>query len=203
MRHGFLDRYSQLESPVHRLPAAMKLAATVVVILATIAFPPPAPVLHISLGVVLLAVAAMTRIPPLFLLRRLLTLEPLALGIALLALLRPGGTALFAGLMIRSTISLFAVILLANTTPFVSILDTLTRMRVPRILVTMLALMYRYLFVLIDEAERMQRARLSRSASGSRKAVWSSGAMLIGQLFVRSTERAERIYAAMCARGWQ
>ena len=63
--------------------------------------------------------------------------------------------------------------------------------------------MYRYLFVLIDEAERMQRARRSRTFTSERSHVWKSLAALVGQLFVRSTERAERIYAAMCARGWR
>jgi cobalt/nickel transport system permease protein len=63
--------------------------------------------------------------------------------------------------------------------------------------------MYRYLFVLVDEAERMQRARRSRTFTRLRTHAWESRASLVGQLFVRSTERAERIYAAMCARGWR
>jgi cobalt/nickel transport system permease protein len=63
--------------------------------------------------------------------------------------------------------------------------------------------MYRYLFVLIDEAERLNRARSSRTFSASRLRRWHTLASLIGQLFVRSTERAERIYAAMSARGWK
>ncbi|HUL77166.1 MAG TPA: CbiQ family ECF transporter T component, partial [Vicinamibacteria bacterium] len=60
---------------------------------------------------------------------------------------------------------------------------------------TTIALMYRYLFVLIDEAGRMQRARASRTLRPSRAFEWRSTAALAGQLFLRSTERAERIYA--------
>jgi cobalt/nickel transport system permease protein len=77
------------------------------------------------------------------------------------------------------------------------------RLGVPRLLVTILALLYRYLFVLIDEAERLNRARASRTFSSNRRKKWHMLASLIGQLFVRSTERAERIYAAMTARGWK
>jgi cobalt/nickel transport system permease protein len=63
--------------------------------------------------------------------------------------------------------------------------------------------MYRYLSVLVDEAERMQRARASRTFTRRRSHLWQSLGTVLGQLFVRSTERAERIYAAMCARGWK
>ncbi len=105
--------------------------------------------------------------------------------------------------MVKSTLCLATMILLTNTTPFADLLRTLRRLRVPGLLITVLALMYRYLFVLIDEAERMQRARRSRTFSARRAHVWASLATLGGQLFVRSTERAERIYAAMCARGWR
>jgi cobalt/nickel transport system permease protein len=63
--------------------------------------------------------------------------------------------------------------------------------------------MYRYLFVLIDEGERLSRARMSRTFSTNRVRKWQALGSLIGQLFVRSTERAERIYAAMTARGWR
>ena len=73
----------------------------------------------------------------------------------------------------------------------------------PGLLVTTLALLYRYLFVLIDELERMQRARAARTFRSSRWKTWQVLASIAGQLFVRSTERAERIYAAMCARGWK
>jgi cobalt/nickel transport system permease protein len=132
-----------------------------------------------------------------------LLLEPLVLGVAVLTLLRPNGWPVFLGIMMKSTLSLFAMILLSNTTPFTDLLAVLRRIHVPHILITILALMYRYLFVLIDEAERMRRARESRSPGAGRSSRWVAHAGLIGQLFVRSSERAERIYAAMSARGWE
>jgi cobalt/nickel transport system permease protein len=66
-----------------------------------------------------------------------------------------------------------------------------------------LALMHRYLFVLADEAERMSRARASRTFTPRRRVRWPALASVAGQLFLRASERAERIYAAMCARGWR
>ncbi len=95
------------------------------------------------------------------------------------------------------------MVLLANTTPFADVLRVLTAARLPSLLVTTVSLMYRYLFVLVDEAARMRRARASRTFTARRGLAWSAAATVVSQLFVRSSERAERIYAAMCARGWQ
>ena len=96
--------------------------------------------------------------------RLLLFSSSIVLGVAALALLSPGGWRLFAFLLARCTLCLLAMVLLANTTPFADLLRVLKRFRVPALMVTTLALMYRYLFVLADEAQRMKRARASRTA---------------------------------------
>ena len=103
----------------------------------------------------------------------------------------------------KTTLCLLTMLLLSNTTPFSEILGVMRRAHVPALLVSTLALMYRYLFVLVDETQRMRRARASRTFRQGRWRTWGTLATVIGQLFVRSTERAERIYAAMIARGWQ
>jgi len=104
---------------------------------------------------------------------------------------------------VRSSLCLLTVILVANTTPFSETLRVLKRVRVPALLITTIALMHRYLFVLADEAERMRRARASRTFTPQRHFHWHALSTVVGQLFVRASERAERIYDAMCARGWK
>ncbi|HUJ09824.1 MAG TPA: cobalt ECF transporter T component CbiQ [Verrucomicrobiae bacterium] len=199
MRHDYLDRYSRLDSPIHRQPAVVKLVVALALLVATISLRPAL----LPVAVVLLATTLLSRLPPRFVLLRLLLLEPFALGVALLALFQPGGGRIFAFLIAKSTLCLLTMILLSNTTPFSEILRVLRRARVPALLITTLALMYRYLFVLVDEAERMKRARASRTLAWRRRFQWKNVATVAGQLFIRSTERAERIYAAMCARGWR
>jgi energy-coupling factor transporter transmembrane protein EcfT len=49
----------------------------------------------------------------------------------------------------------------------------------------------------------MQRARSSRTFSRRGRLEWNTLGNIIGQLFIRSANRAERIYLAMCARGWK
>jgi cobalt/nickel transport system permease protein len=203
VRHDFFDRWSRLDSPVHRAPAAGKASLALLLIVATASAPLRWSGFFAAVALFLVGVAAASRIPPAFLLKRLLLVELFALGVVLFAALQPGGLRVALGIVVRSTLCLATMILLTGTTSFAALLGLLRRLRVPALLVTVLALMYRYLFVLADEVERMQRARRSRTFVGGRARAWSGAATLIGQLFVRSTERAERIYAAMCARGWR
>ena len=92
-------------------------------------------------------------------------------------------------------------ILLTATTPFPDLLHALRHLRVPPVLVAIIAFMYRYLFVLADEAERLLRARAARSAGlpggGGRRVDRLAGARrrhMAGQLFLRSYERSDRVY---------
>jgi cobalt/nickel transport system permease protein len=203
MRHDFLDRYSRLDSPVHRLPASLKLVGALAIILTIVLMPSLNAWCVTGLGGLIFVVALASRVPIGFLVRRLLLLEPFVLGVAVLALLQPGGERVFLLIVTKSTLCLFTMVVLSNTTPFAELLAVLRRAHFPALLITTLALMYRYLFVLVDEAERMQRARACRTFAKGRLALWKVLSTVVGQLFVRSTERAERIYAAMCARGWK
>ena len=192
-----------MSSPVHRLPTTVKLIGTLCIISATVTVHFSHWWFFVLVGALLLIISSLTTIPWKFILGRLILLEPFALGIAVMALFQENGTFIFFSILTKSTLCLLTVILLSNTTPFSELLSTLKRFGAPKLFVTILALMYRYLFVLIDEAERLSRARRSRTFSDARVRKWSSMASLVGQLFVRSTERAERIYAAMSARGWK
>ncbi len=203
MQQDFLDRHSRSDSIIHRLPAAVKLAAALVLVLVVLLWPAKHLPFMGAPAVVLLVVAALSRIPPSFLLRRLLLLEPLVLGVALMAAFQPDGWRLVLLLVVRCTLCLLTMILLSNTTPFAELLRVLKSVRVPGLLITTLMLMYRYLFVLADEAQRMKRARMSRTFVQKRGRQWKALATIVSQLFVRASERAERVYSAMCARGWQ
>lgn len=203
MRHDFFDRYSRQNTPVQRASAGLKLATALVVVGMTVAAPLEAVNYFVALTVLLLLVAVAGRIPLRYLLWRLLWLEPFVVGVAVLTLLQPGGLRVFATIIIKSTLCLLTMVVLANTTPFAELLRVARRVGLPSLLVTTLALLYRYLFVLVDEAQRMRRAREARTFHRRRASLWWNLGTVIGQLFVRSTERAERIYTAMLARGWK
>lgn len=199
MRHDFLDRYSRGTSPIHRLPAGLKAGAAASMLSASIAF--PSWWVLAPLAGLLLVMLMLSRVPAGFVARRILLFEPVILVLAATNLLRSDGLWVFLGVLARGTFAIGTMVLLANTTPFSALLDLLRSLRVPPILVTVLALLYRYLFILIDEAERIQRARRARTFDNKRR--WTVLASVLGELFVRSTERSERVFLAMRARGWR
>jgi len=203
MHHALLSPYRHRRSVVHRLPALLKVALAIAVVVAIVLLPRGAWLAYAGFALGLLAVAAASRIPLAALGRRLLVVEPFALGIALLAFFQPNGVRIALGLLARSTLCLLCMVLLTSTTRFVDLLRALRQLRLPALLLTTLALMHRYLFLLFDEMARLRRARRSRSFATGRRRAWRSSAGIAARLFVRSSERAERIYLAMAARGWK
>ena len=175
---------------------------TFFVILAALSVPLSAKIAYPVLFCLLLIVAVVSTIPARYIVQRLALLVLIASAVGLLSLFRANGAQIFLTLVIRSSLCLMAVLLFANTTPFSALLETLSRYRVPSLVLSILALLYRYLFVLVDEMERMERARKSRTFTMSRRRARASLVTVIAQAFVRSAERAERIFAAMVARGW-
>jgi cobalt/nickel transport system permease protein len=203
MHHPSLDRFSRLDSPIHRIRTDVKIVAVILLLLVVAATPPAYPAVFACAGVFLVTVAWLSKIPPTFLLRRMFLLELFVCVAAMLSLLQPGGLAVFTRVLVKSTLCLATALMFSTTTSYVDLLQSLKAWNVPSLLITMLALMYRYMFVLFEELGRMQRARTSRTFVRTRSLVWHVLATSIAQLFIRSTERAERIYAAMCARGWR
>jgi cobalt/nickel transport system permease protein len=203
MRHEYIDRYARLDSPVHRLPPALKLAVALALVISTVIVPISAVMYFAACAFLLFSVIFLARLPVRFVALRLLTLEPLAAGVAILALMQHDGLFMLIRILVKSNLCLLTMVVLSNTTPFAGILGVLRSLRVPPLLITVLALMYRYVFLLIDQSERMTRARKSRTFAPRRGSRWKTAAGIVGQLFIRSTERAERIYAAMSARGWR
>ncbi len=119
------------------------------------------------------------------------------------------GLARFIEVLLKSWLSMQTALLLTLSTPITDLLTALAQLKVPATLIAIIGFMYRYLFILKDEAERLLRARAARS--GTAAGTKSEGSLLwrakitggmVGSLFLRSYERSERVYAAMLARGY-
>ncbi|MDD2521748.1 MAG: cobalt ECF transporter T component CbiQ [Anaerolineaceae bacterium] len=122
----------------------------------------------------------------------------------------PEGVVRFISIALKSWISVFASILLAATTRFPDLLISFQQMRVPKLFIAVIGLMWRYLFVISEEVSRMLRARTSRSATlpdsphVGGTVFWRARVTggMAGSLFLRSLERSDRVYAAMLSRGY-
>ena len=112
------------------------------------------------------------------------------------------GLETFATVSAKATLGIVSAVLLGATTTFPAVLAALESMRVPRLFVLIAAFTYRYLFVIVDEVQRM-RAALASRAYRPRNALHAGP---VGRaataLFLRTYARGERVYLAMLARGY-
>jgi cobalt/nickel transport system permease protein len=222
MEHSFLDRYSHLGSIIHNLDARTKILAFLTLIIVTVLTPPqcwPVFLLHLALiGTTLI----LSRIPVRYVLTRSLIILPFMVMIALFVPFLPGhhpagGYSLGTGsltfghsqwlilwnLLIKGFIGVLAIILLSSTTPFPRLLEALKKFKVPAILTLLLGFIYRYFFVLLDEILTVKRAVDSRGYRGRSLLQVKTLGRMLGQLFLRTYERGERVYLGMVARGFQ
>jgi cobalt/nickel transport system permease protein len=223
VKHNFLDRYRGGESPVHVLDPRLKLLATLAFVLVVTSTPVGAWSAFLLLTAEALVVVLLARMRLLEALKLSVIALPFAGAVAVSLPFTRGGRVLWAwplfgrsltvtdeGLLLFATVvvkawlaGLFAAMLMA-TTSFTGVLKSMRFFRVPAILTSTIAFMYRYLFVLFDEAMRIQTAREARSAGMGGTLVWRMQVLggMIGSLFIRSYERSERVYAAMLSRGF-
>ncbi len=200
----YLDHYSYLDSPVHRIHAATKLLVAAILALLSLFVPLSFLTFHIVLILFLAGIAFIARLPLLHLIRRLRWVWLLILILSLGRLLHPGGwyAVLITFFWLGET--LLIVTLLLGTTRFADLLEVLARLGIPQSLVTGAALIYRFLFVLSDESHRMCRARLARTFAARDRGfarLWRLHPAFIAQLSARCRDRTRRIHSAMIARG--
>ena len=227
MHADAFDRYHEADSRLHRLDPRVKVTVTVLFILSNALLPDGAWSAFGFAWLLLLWANHLSSLGMDFSFRRSFLALPFALA-AISAIFSPLGSPLaewhlgplaliptdyglikFASILVRSWLSVQAAILLVATTRFPDMIHAFEHLHVPAILTTIVAFLYRYLFVLTDEVMRLLRARESRSAASpagrsGRSVVWRAKVTgnMAGQLFLRSYERSDRIYNAMLARGY-
>lgn len=203
------------DTPVHRAAPQIKLVALGVFV-AAVAVTPPRQVWAIAVHAAILAiVVAVARIPPLVIARRLLVVGPFLVVAAVLPFIGDGPRTdvgpwdvsidgLWAGwgIAARTLLGATASIVLTATTGVPTILLGLTRLRVPRPVVAIIAFMIRYLDLAADRLHRMRRSMTARAHDP--RWLWQARpvAAAAGTTFVRTFEQGERIHQAMLARGY-
>ncbi len=152
---------------------------------------------------ILLAGVVLARLPFRFLIVRAAAVLPFSLTFALISWIS-GDTERAIALAVKSYLSAFAVLLLIGTTPLPDLLRGMESMYVPRVLLTIVQFLYRYLFVVAEQAARMSLAAQCRGGGlySGRKSLFRRSAGVLSVLFARSYGRAEGVHYAMLARGF-
>lgn len=211
---GTLDDLAARQSPLHRLDPRAKVLTTLVFVVTVASFGKYQVAALLPLLVFPLGQIAVAGLPLTIFLRRLLWVAPFVLCIAILnpmldreILLQvgplpvSGGWLSLTSILLRFVLTIGAALILIATTSFPGVCRALEQLGAPRIFTMQLLLLYRYIFVLIEEGLRLARARALRSF-GKKGLEWRVYALMTGQLLLRSLQRAERIHQAMRCRGF-
>ena len=211
---GRMDAIAAGDSPLHRIDPRAKVLATAAYLVAVVSFERHSVSALLPLALYPALLIAWGGLPLDFFLRRLVAAAPFVLFVAIFSpwfdrriVYEIGGWQVTGGWMacfsitVRFVLTVTAALVLLASTGLYPVGLALQRLWVPRVLVVQMLLVYRYIFVLGAEAARMVRAYGLRSFS--RRAmpprVFVSA---LGQLLLRTMDRADRVHQAMLCRGF-
>jgi cobalt/nickel transport system permease protein len=203
-------------SPIHRLDPRAKIVGLAGVTVVGVSTPLHAWPAFVACLAALAAIAVLARVGPGVVWSRVRVILPLVVFVAAFVPFVRGGPAVevgplslseaglatFALVTLKATIGAVGAVLLGATTSFPDILHGLERLRAPRLLTVIAAFMYRYVFVIVEEARRMRSALAARAYRPRHLGQVAAIGRLVTALFLRSYERGERVYLAMLSRGY-
>jgi cobalt/nickel transport system permease protein len=212
---GHLDHLATADSPLHRLDPRAKLLTTGVFVVSVVSCDKYEITGLLPFFLYPAVLIGWGNLPLGFLLRKLLLVSPFVLFIGIfnpwldrtvLLQIGPlgitGGWVSFLSLLLRFTLTVGAALLLIASTGFTAICMGLEKLGSPRIFTVQLLLLYRYLFILIGEAIRMIRAHALRSFHRKGRITFRVFQQMLGNLLLRTLDRAQRIHMAMLSRAF-
>ena len=200
MHHLVIDRWSRGLSPLHRRDPRAKLAALLVFLVALSTTRPGAQWAFAAYAILLIVAVNRARLPLLGLAGRAALVLPFSATFALITWWS-GDSLRALALAEKSFLSGMAALLLVATTPLTGWTAALESWHAPRMLILIIQFVYRYLFVIAEQVQRMRWAAVCRGSHTTGGFRLMSG--LVGVLFARSWQRADGIYNAMLARGFR
>lgn len=211
-----IDRYASLDSPMHRFDPRAKIIAFLFLIFSIVLLY-NLKLAFIGLFVSILFLVA-SKLPFRFVLQHIKWVSLFIIPFIVIMPFTVKGDEIFSfdgikmtyeglryGILVavRAFSAVILIFPMIATTRFETTLKALEQLKVPSILVQMLMFTYRYIFVFVDELQRIWTAMESRGFKlrTTLYALRTIGKAL-GMLFVMSYERAERVYRAMRSRGY-
>lgn len=211
---GRLDLLAEKDSPIHRLDPRAKVITTLVFIVCVVSFGKYEVSRLLPFFLFPAFLIGMADLPFGYLLRKLLLVSPFVIFIGIFnpffdreillqvgSLHISGGWVSLVSILLRFMLTVGAALLLIATTGFPAICMALEKLGAPRVFTVQLLMLYRYIFVLIAEAIRMFRAYTLRSFA-VKKMRYHVFKQMLGNLLLRTIDRAQRIHLAMLSRAF-
>lgn len=208
-----LNDLSQKDTFIHRLHPLAKLVTTVIYLTVVMSFGRYEISKLLPFVIYPLLIVILAELPVASLLHRIILVSPLIVGIGIFNPLFDNNTIVifeisfskgwiaFLSLLLKGVFSISAGLIFIATTRIDHFAAALRMLRIPSIFVLQLLQTYRYITVLIEEFLKMSQAYFLRAPEqgGIKPTIWGS---FVGQLLLRSFDRAERVYQAMLLRGF-
>jgi cobalt/nickel transport system permease protein len=211
---GRLDSLAGKKTPIHGVDPRVKVLTTIYFMALVVSFGKYDPAGLAPLIIYPIAVMVIGDIPFGYIAKKLLIASPFVLSVALFnpildqspalavgPFIVTGGVLSFVSIMAKYVLTVSAGLTLIACTGVDAICSALAGMGVPRAFTIQLLFLYRYIFVLGQEAVRMARARALRSF-GNKGMGMTAYSSMIGHLLLRTLDRAQRIHLAMLCRGF-
>jgi len=206
VHHVVLDQWSRGASPLHRRDPRVKIVALLVFLVVLATAHRSLPLLAAGMFVLLGGTLLWARVPLGGALARASLVLPFTLVFAA-ASWTAGDPGRGATLVMKSYLSALAALVVVSTTPLPVLLRGVEMLGAPRFLLMVAQFLYRYLFVISEEAQHMRKASASRGgsvrAAASRNGRFRAAAGALAVLFARSYQQAGEIHRAMLSRGFQ
>jgi cobalt/nickel transport system permease protein len=196
VRDSTVTDWARRSSSLHRRNSTCKLVALLAVLIAVATCPPREWIFPAVVTVMLLCLAPVAALPAAGVAIRAALVVVFVLPFALMIAFT-GDTVRAATLVGRTYSSAVAIVTYAGATPVPETIAALRSIRFPPVLVEVIQFVYRYLFVIGEQARSMAIAAKSRGAA---RITASAGS--VATLFARSYERADAVHRAMLSRGY-
>jgi len=212
----FSSRYYEHNSIIHTLNPTLKLLNIIFFIIILVSIQHYTCFEFLLFTTIAILITNLAKIPFEKILKEIIIFVPFLFFILLFALFKEGdsffkyglinitytGIHTFFSLFIKSILSITMMLILIMTTPFIQILRSLKDLHVPDEIILIFFFLYRYSILFIKEINRLLNAMKIRSVDLSSLDLLKNFGSVIGVVFIRTFERAERIYQAMLSRGF-
>ncbi|MDP3480501.1 MAG: cobalt ECF transporter T component CbiQ [Desulfoprunum sp.] len=211
---SYLDTLATGKTVIHRLDPRIKVLTAALFVICVVSFDKYVIAAMLPFALFLITIMGLGGIPAIYVMKKLALASPFAIMIGIFnplldqqiilhlgSMAVSGGWISFLSIVLRFCLTVTAMLVLIATTGFNSVCMALEKLGMPKIFAVQLLMLYRYIFVLIAEGQRMYRARAIRSFQ-KRRMDMKTFTHLVGQLLLRTIDRGQRIHQAMLCRGF-
>ena len=145
------------------------------------------------------------KVPIKFIVKKIIFILPIILGLSVINLIIDFSySEIYFSLLLlfKCTFALIGALLLIVTTGVNNLAFGLKKLKIPNILIMQILMLYRYIILMMEEFYRVKSAYELRTL-GEKSMTMKDYGQIVGQMFLKTIDRSEKVYEAMKLRGFE